>query len=89
MRTWLFKIDDERGSRGTAYIDLQKLHQAAVLHRGIMVFRKGAMPGPAEHQCLGSGTARLDQGGREFGTGASRPIGDGGVFDRLSAWCRT
>ena len=28
VRTWLFKIDDERGSRGTAYIDLYKLHQA-------------------------------------------------------------
>jgi len=27
VRTWLFKIDDERGSRGTAYIDLYKLHQ--------------------------------------------------------------
>ncbi|CAE7374693.1 iqch [Symbiodinium natans] len=27
VRTWLFKIDDERGSRGTAYIDLCKLHQ--------------------------------------------------------------
>jgi len=27
VKTWLFKIDDERGSRGTAYIDLSKLHQ--------------------------------------------------------------
>ena len=27
VRTWLFKIDDERSSRGTAYIDLLKMQQ--------------------------------------------------------------
>jgi len=29
VRTWLFKIDDERSSRGTAYIDLLKMQQVS------------------------------------------------------------
>jgi len=29
VRTWLFKIDDERGSRGTCYIDLQKMQKVS------------------------------------------------------------
>lgn len=31
VRTWLFKIDDERNSRGHAYIDLLKMHQVGAM----------------------------------------------------------
>mmetsp|Transcript_13831 Transcript_13831/g.32628 ORF Transcript_13831/g.32628 Transcript_13831/m.32628 type:complete len:1087 (-) Transcript_13831:51-3311(-) len=53
IQCWAFKIDDERASRGTAYIDLQQLKPVVNLARQV--------PGPTEQQRTASQMSRQSE----------------------------